>query len=334
MRATNSLLNRKFIRLLIVGITFLRYPRDLMLAFWHFIFENVAPFQRKYWVGLAKFDQSFDALNGVPAFNHSSRPDQALRIRRTKSLRLKKHPALASQKAVSEVTICVMHDVTNTLSAMSLLSLRAKQDLQTISAKAILPGFITAMDNITNTLTKIIKTHQMSALGLGDIWDTVTVDQVLQDAMALEIYGLQNSAIELTIRGVVGTRVVTRRSALMSVIVNCIKNAREALALSRCDHPAISIDVSRSGYDVIIAIKDNGIGATAETLEKLKVRGFTSKADGHGIGLFGSRKNMVALGGSLEVKSEGLGLGATSIIRQPIDAETFHSLAKVILRQS
>ena len=137
MPATGSLLKPKFIRLLSVGITFLRHRCDLTLNFWRFGPKKVASFQRRDGVSLAKFDQSIDAPNGVSAFIHSQRPDQNLRIRRVKSLRQKKYLAFGNQQAESEVAISVLHDVTNILSAMSLLLLRAKRDIQTISARHI-----------------------------------------------------------------------------------------------------------------------------------------------------------------------------------------------------
>ncbi|MFN5169609.1 MAG: sensor histidine kinase [Cyclobacteriaceae bacterium] len=86
------------------------------------------------------------------------------------------------------------------------------------------------------------------------------------------------------------------------VLINLIKNAREALA----GQPNGRIDV-RGSYDELatyIEVIDNGPGIIAEALEKIFIPFFTTKKGGSGIGLALSRQIMQMHNGTLTAESE------------------------------
>jgi signal transduction histidine kinase len=69
-------------------------------------------------------------------------------------------------------------------------------------------------------------------------------------------------------------------------------------------------------------ISDNGLGILPENLTRIFSHGFTTKKSGHGFGLHSCANAAKELGGSLTVKSEGLGKGATFILDIPISNPT------------
>ena len=58
-----------------------------------------------------------------------------------------------------------------------------------------------------------------------------------------------------------------------------------------------------------MTVQDSGIGIAPEHLSKMFTRGFTTKTDGNGIGLHSSILAIQNMGGSMHVKSEGVGRG-------------------------
>jgi signal transduction histidine kinase len=77
---------------------------------------------------------------------------------------------------------------------------------------------------------------------------------------------------------------------LAQVFINIIKNSIEAFGKRKeDDFISMSADRNPDGR-VVLAIKDNGPGMDADTLEKIFVPFFTTKESGSGIGLSLSRQ--------------------------------------------
>jgi signal transduction histidine kinase len=68
---------------------------------------------------------------------------------------------------------------------------------------------------------------------------------------------------------------------------------------------------------VVVQVIDNGVGIPAENLTRIFSHGFTTRRDGHGFGLHSSALAVRDLGGSIQVKSDGPGQGATFTLRLP-----------------
>ncbi|MET3127617.1 signal transduction histidine kinase [Arcicella rosea] len=91
------------------------------------------------------------------------------------------------------------------------------------------------------------------------------------------------------------------------VIINLMINAIDAVKES--DNPQIQIGAYLNPQEkVVIEVKDNGIGMSAELMDKIFVPFFTSKTNGSGIGLSLSKQIMALHKGSITVNSvEGQG---------------------------
>ncbi len=116
---------------------------------------------------------------------------------------------------------------------------------------------------------------------------------------------------------------------LSQVFVNLLNNA--AKYTPRCGH--ISLTAERQGSDLVVSVKDTGLGIAAAQLPCL----FTmfSQLDhpselsqgGLGVGLTLVKRLVEMHGGRIEARSEGIGKGSEFIVRLPIVVEAFTSQA-------
>ena len=82
---------------------------------------------------------------------------------------------------------------------------------------------------------------------------------------------------------------------------NLIKNSLEA-CLGK-DNPYIEVLSYKNNNKLFIIIKDNGVGMDKETLDKIKVPFYTTKANGTGLGVSLSKEIIEAHNGTLNYTS-------------------------------
>lgn len=105
------------------------------------------------------------------------------------------------------------------------------------------------------------------------------------------------------------------RQKIQQMLLNLIKNATDAIALSGM----VSVSASKAGdlgSMVEIMVRDDGAGMQPEQLQKIFNPFFTSKTKGYGLGLFIVHNVVEEHGGTIEVESEP-GQGTTFIIQLP-----------------
>ncbi|TWU07765.1 DAHL domain-containing protein [Stieleria varia] len=110
---------------------------------------------------------------------------------------------------------------------------------------------------------------------------------------------------------------------ILQILINLIKNAKDAINEQRGDHPCIKVSATSDDQFVVFRVSDNGIGIPADKRDKIFQHGFTTKKAGHGFGLHSSANAATEMGGKLTVHSDGVGTGATFDLRvpfKPIDA--------------
>jgi signal transduction histidine kinase len=113
---------------------------------------------------------------------------------------------------------------------------------------------------------------------------------------------------------------VTDRNKVLQILLNLLRNAKDAVLASA--NPAHEIWVRLSALDtgfLRLEIADNGIGIPPENITRIFSHGFTTKPDGHGFGLHFGALTANQLGGSLRAFSEGQERGATFTLELPID---------------
>lgn len=109
----------------------------------------------------------------------------------------------------------------------------------------------------------------------------------------------------------------TDKVKLLQVMVNLLRNARDALLESLNKDKMIVIKTAIKKDRVVIEISDNGVGIQQKNLNKIFNYGFTTKSSGHGFGLHNSALALNAIGGEIHATSAGQGKGTTFIIELP-----------------
>ena len=107
-----------------------------------------------------------------------------------------------------------------------------------------------------------------------------------------------------------------QRGHLSEILVNLLKNAREALG--ETGNVFVTADCRRD-YSVEISVRDNGSGIPPDKIERIFEAYYTTKEHGTGLGLAIVKHNVELYGGNVRVESE-LGKGAKFILIFPAKA--------------
>lgn len=139
------------------------------------------------------------------------------------------------------------------------------------------------------------------------VFTDVRVDHLLRHVTQLAQPHAQRHQITITTTSP-NLAIRADESQIEMVLLNLLKNAVESL--ENTPSPAIQLEASGEGPNVIIRVTDNGPGIEPEALEQIFIPFYTTKKTGSGIGLSLSRQIMQLHGGQLTAESEP-GLGST-----------------------
>jgi CitB family two-component system sensor histidine kinase MalK len=103
---------------------------------------------------------------------------------------------------------------------------------------------------------------------------------------------------------------------LITIAGNLIDNALEAV--ENRPNKKVKVQFSYQAAIVILQITDTGSGMTQEQQEQMFTKGYSTKANDRGLGLFLVRRSIDKLGGGIEVVSE-IDKGTTFIVRLPYE---------------
>jgi sensor domain CHASE-containing protein/HAMP domain-containing protein len=141
---------------------------------------------------------------------------------------------------------------------------------------------------------------------------------------ALRISGAATDGGVQIVREYQGTpRVRAQKHKLLQILVNLLRNARDAVDAGESTNPRIVMRLSThpDGEFVRIEIQDNGVGIDPDNVVAIFGSGFTTKAGGHGLGLHSSANLAIQMGGRLTAHSEGLGKGSTFVLELPLEEQ-------------
>lgn len=104
------------------------------------------------------------------------------------------------------------------------------------------------------------------------------------------------------------------RPALITVLGNLIENAFEAMRHTPSSSTAeVTVSVRDGSHGLLISVDDTGPGMIPEVREHIFERGYSTKGDGHGVGLALVYEIVEAYHGTMRVESEP-GIGTSFII--------------------
>jgi NO-binding membrane sensor protein with MHYT domain len=164
------------------------------------------------------------------------------------------------------------------------------------------------IDNIA--LIKTIISTQQELSKTTEFEQTISLNELLDEAILITGLNVKNS-IKLKKHHTKNITMKTDKVKLLQILVNLLKNAKDAVKESSNPEKMISISTLLVNKNKIrIEIADNGIGITAKDLNKIFIYGFTTKTSGHGFGLHTSAIAASRLSGEIKAQSEGVNKGA------------------------
>jgi len=169
----------------------------------------------------------------------------------------------------------------------------------------------TSIDHIRDIITT-----QQGYARMGGTVEEVDPAEILEQAMRMEDNSLRRHDVRLERRIEELPRIQVEKHKLIQILVNLIRNAKQAMA----DNPRKHLIVSARRTDeggVAISVTDNGKGISRENLERIFSHGFTTKKEGHGFGLHSSALAVKEMGGTIHADSPGPGKGATFTVTLP-----------------
>jgi signal transduction histidine kinase len=149
--------------------------------------------------------------------------------------------------------------------------------------------------------TKLQKVSKFQTDGLR-MSEEIDLPQLLEEVCAA--FRRSHAAVEWSAAAPITVR--SHRAMLKGGLDNIIRNAVQASPPGG----TVRVDCAQTADGVTVTVTDQGRGIAAADLRHVGEPGFTTKPDGHGLGLHYFRKHLELSGGKLEFFSAGRGHGA------------------------
>lgn len=156
---------------------------------------------------------------------------------------------------------------------------------------------------------------------------------VIRIASRMALADLRHRArLDLKLAQVPKVRLSSAR--LSQVVLNVLSNAAHAFSASGKSSNSIAVEVFRSGDQVVIVIRDNGMGIPQEDLDHVLEPFFTRRGEmgGTGLGLSICRRIVTEAGGALRISST-VGLGTEVTITLPVILDQAHGVPAEALKE-
>jgi signal transduction histidine kinase len=182
-----------------------------------------------------------------------------------------------------------------------------------------------------NHIDSIIGLQMRYAQLFGDV-ENVDLPSVVEDALTLLDDALQKNSVRIIKRFSQVPPVRIEKTKLIQIIVNLIKNGYEAMDQVPPADRVLVLSIRREqkpADNLILSVKDNGIGFTPDAQQKLFKFGYSTKSKGSGFGLHSCANYLIARNGSISAHSEGLNKGAEFEVRLAVEeSNAFHEGGK------
>jgi len=242
------------------------------------------------------------AADGTPTRAAGTILDITARVRLQNELQ-----SASTMRALGEVASGVAHDFSSTFSTISTYLETAGRHVPPDSEAArAMRGIEVAVDRaagVSRTLLTFARGEptELSPVDLGDV--VASAVSVARDTF--------RSGIDIRLTCPDATPVVLGdRSQLYQLLMNLLKNARDAVA----GRGRIDVSVRREGRRLELSVRDNGTGIDEETLQRVREPFFTTKARGLGTGLGLAVVDSVVRGHGGELRIESTPRAGTTVI--------------------
>ncbi|MEM7309302.1 MAG: ATP-binding protein [Planctomycetota bacterium] len=187
---------------------------------------------------------------------------------------------------------------------------------------------LSALNKGVEHIMELVRSQQSYA-GAAGVFEPTDLGEQLEAALSIceQAYGF---TADLTVERDVDDlpKVPIDKHKLMEILVNLIQNAQQVMEDAGVDGKRMVLRVRRDGDEhAVIEVQDNGPGIEEENLARIFNHGFTTRKDGHGFGLHISANAATEMKASLWAESDGLGHGATFLLRVPMNTANLSTAA-------
>jgi signal transduction histidine kinase len=171
-------------------------------------------------------------------------------------------------------------------------------------------------------IKEIVATQHAYAKASG-VWETALLEDIVEDALRMQGEILAHHNIRLERDYVKAPPVLLDRHKVLQILFNLLQNAKHACDKAGTAEKKITVRIRLpDGQHVSVAVQDNGVGIAPENLPRIFGQGFSTRKDGHGLGLHSSVLMAEDMGGTLKAFSAGPGQGATFTLELPLAPKT------------
>ena len=222
--------------------------------------------------------------------------------------------------AVGEVAASVGHDLRNPIQVMmnDIFLMKAKMRELTLGDQEIadrlgFAEFLRKAGQLTQYVNSIVTDLQGSVQPLRLEPVETDIRSLLDDTLATIVIP-ENAVVSRQIQdGLDAAKLLVDRALMKRAFANLITNAFQSMPTG--GH--VSIEASKRGKDLSVVFTDTGVGMSEENLTKLFKPLFTTKDQGHGLGLAICKRIVEAHGGKIAVQSQ-VGKGTTVTVEIPL----------------
>ena len=221
------------------------------------------------------------------------------------------------EQAWREMAKQVAHEIKNPLTPMRLTvqSFQRKFDPDDPEVKQKMDDYSTTLIQQIDTMSSVASAFSNFASMPAQQNETLDVVKIVD--LALDIFNEDYVTFESE-----EAHIITRmdRTQLIRVITNLVKNGIQAIPENQQDK-SIIVSVKTENDNVVIRVKDNGIGIDQAHIAHIFEPKFTTKTSGMGLGL-GIIKNIIEnYKGTITFESE-LGKGTVFTVSLPLTKQT------------
>ena len=186
------------------------------------------------------------------------------------------------------------------------------------SERTRLLGEIEAMIKNVDHIKEIVSMQQSFA-SIAGMTEPLEPAALMEDALRMNQAALGRAKITVTRDFHEVPNIMAEKGKVLQILVNLIRNAKYACDESGKSDKKVILHIRPGPAGrVHLVVEDNGIGIPPENLAKIFNHGFTTKKHGHGFGLHNCANAAQQMHGSLTAYSDGVGCGASFVLRIPV----------------
>jgi signal transduction histidine kinase len=205
---------------------------------------------------------------------------------------------------VGELAAAMIHEIGQPLSAINAFAAACTKGIRNGSlAGRALEGILEKIESQADWAAEIVRRFRRFVMRQEDRRSTHDLNQLVKEALELVAHGIRGHGIRPVLRLANRPPLVNVDSVqLRQVVVNLIRNAEQALESRPPRTRRLTITTGRLGRtEAIVSVIDNGIGISAEDLDRVFDPFFTTREGGIGLGLTICRAIVHAHGGRIGV---------------------------------